>query len=841
LARLRDDDPVLGGRRDRDATPSSEFEQPLVAQLPERAQDGVPVHVELGRQVTGRRQALAGLRLPLGDRAPDLGGHLLVQVGRLCAIDIDTEHGASDNSFTVDVVTRPSPPRSEEDLDAEALEALIEEARRRARRRRRGYVAAALAAIAAGLLGFYAVDNDGDSDGGNRSSDRGEPRERGAGVTDGRWRIAPGLEGGTITALAVDPRHPDTVFAATLEAGVFGSANGGRTWQPLDLGPDVNRVDALAIAPGDPETIYAGTGRGVVKSTDGGASWRAAGLRGAPAINREPSSDEEVARFMEQSAHRAIEGYISTLVVDPRDPDVAYAGTWENGAFRTENGGRSWQHIGSSEGVSALALHRRVIYAGGEERGVVKSTDGGASWQPAGLRGTPVNALALDPKRPQTIYAGSLAGGIFKTTDGGATWRRTGRAGDTISGLSVDPHNPDVVYAATWTKGVYRTGDGGRTWRLLDAGASSSAVALDPRSPRTIYVGTGNNVDDGAGVAKSVDGGRSWRPMNVGLTAARVPALAVAPGGAVYAAVLGRGVFKRVDGSWRPTSAGLTSKIVQSVAADSRDPANVYVGTDVGIFKSTNGGTSWHAAFFTEPLWRMPAVHLAALAVDPQNPTTVYAIAMNDQMAVGGGFARVYDSLALKSTNGGRTWPMVARARTVKVKAPNETRLRALSVATQDVQHRSPLAIDPNNPEVLYVGGPGVTKSSDGGTTWRASGLGRKPVLGLAVDPSQTRTLYAGTDTGVFKSSNAGATWQPLHGALDGVRVETLAVDPKDHRTVFAGTDRGVHWSTDGGLRWHRFTRLPRRPFRALVVDRSTGVLYAGAFGGGVYELTLAR
>lgn len=738
-------------------------------------------------------------------------------------------------------VTGPPSAPPDADLDPQALEALIEEARRRARRRRRGYGAAALAAVAAGLLGFYAVDNNGD--GANRSSDRGEPREGRAGVTDGRWRVAPGLEGATITALAVDPEDPDTVFAATLEAGVFGSANGGRTWQLLDLGPDVNRVDALAIAPSDPETIYAGTGRGVVKSTDGGASWQPAGLRGAPAINREPSSDEEVARFMEQSAHRAIEGYISTLVVDPRDPDVAYAGTWANGAFKTENGGRSWQHIGSSQGVSALALHRRVIYAGGEERGVVKSTDGGASWQPAGLRGTPVSALALDPKRPQTVYAGSLAGGIFKTTDGGATWRRTGRAGESISALTLDPDNPDVVYAATWAEGVFRTGDGGRTWRALDAGASSSAVALNPRSPRTIYVGTGNNVGDGAGVAKSVDGGRSWRPMNVGLTGARVPALAVAPGGrgAVYAAVLGRGVFKRVDGGWRAASSGLTSKIVQSVAADSRDPANVYVGTDLGVFRSMNGGASWRAAFLTEPLWRMPAGHLSALAVDPQNATTVHAIAVNDQMAVGGGFARVYESLALKSTNGGRTWPMVARARSVKVRDEGVTRLRALSLAAEDVQHRSPLAIDPNNPDVLYVGGPGVTKSSDGGTTWRASGLGRKPVLALAVDPSPTQILYAGTDTGVFKSSNAGATWQRLNGALDGVRVETLAVDPEDHRTVYAGTDRGVLWSTDGGLRWHRFTRLPRRKFRALVVDRSTDVLYAGAYGGGVYELELAR
>lgn len=80
-----------------------------------------------------------------------------------------------------------------------------------------------------------------------------------------------------------------------------------------------------------------------------------------------------------------------------------------------------------------------------------------------------------------------------------------------------------------------------------------------------------------------------------------------------------------------------------------------------------------------------------------------------------------------------------------------------------------------------------------------------------------------------------------MHGALDGVRVESLAIDPKYQRTVYAGTDRGVFWSADGGDSWRRFTRLPLRPFAALAVDRAAGVLYAGAYGGGIYELNLVR
>jgi Tol biopolymer transport system component len=118
---------------------------------------------------------VAVARPALGDRPPDLCGHLFVKVGRLVAVDLDTEHGASNTSFswvTMSILTRPRPPRVDGPSDVEALEALIEEARRRARRRRRGYVASALVAAAAGLLGFYGFSHGGAATG---AQDPGEP------------------------------------------------------------------------------------------------------------------------------------------------------------------------------------------------------------------------------------------------------------------------------------------------------------------------------------------------------------------------------------------------------------------------------------------------------------------------------------------------------------------------------------------------------------------------------------------------------------------------------------------------------------------------------------------
>jgi photosystem II stability/assembly factor-like uncharacterized protein len=480
-----------------------------------------------------------------------------------------------------------------------------------------------------------------------------------------------------------------------------------------------------------------------------------------------------------------------------------------------------------------------IVYAGAAG-GVYRSRDGGATWQPAGLQGLDLRALAVDPKHPQTLYARTyeekepdiVGGRIFKTTDGGASWRRTKGVRDVIEAIAIDPDNTDVVYALAGSK-VVKTADGGRTWRSLGPGLTEGqALALDPRNPETIYLG------DYAGVAKSVDGGRSWRRMNAGLTTARVRTLAVAPGGRgpAYAAVRGRGVFKRVNGTWRPATTlptdWLTDTVVDTVAVDPRHAAKVYASTQGAVFRSANGGATWSES----PLPRLfsDGYGVSALAVDPKNSRTVYALAAWEA-TTGGGLRHSYESLVMKSIDGGRTWPTDAQVRAVDFPAaPAAPAEFAGDVST-------PLVIDPRDTRVLYAGGRGVSKSSDGGLTWRRSGLGRTPVLAIAVDPSEAGTLYAGTTAGVLKSANAGANWQSLHGALDGVRVEALAVDPTDHRTVYAGTENGVSWSADGGGSWHRFTHLPRRPFRAVAVDRSSGVLYAGAYGGGVYELKLAR
>src|SRR5919106_4537198 len=623
---------------------------------------------------------------------------------------------------TMSILTRARPPRADDPADAEALEALIEEARQRARRRRRGYAASALVAAAIGLLGFYGFNHGG---GAGRPQARAEQVPGEAAVLSqlvaGRWRPARGLEGAFISALVVDPMHPKTVFAATLEAGVFKSSDGSRSWRALSIAPTASRVDAVAIAATDPQTVYAGTGDGVFKSTDRGASWQAAnaGLFG-----------EETA---EERDHRLTEGYVYGLAVDESNPDIVYAATFGRGLFKTTNGGASWRNIGLTA-LGAVVLDPadpRTIYAGAtgayaggiwSRSGVFKSTDGGMSWHAAGLQGTNVDRLAIDPENPNIVYAGG-EDGLFKSTDGGASWAAAGLHGKTIEGLTLDAQDPETIYAGTYPHGIFKSTDRGRTWRTLKLGQGANALALNPQNPATLYAGTEG------GILKSIDGAASWRRLQVSI----------------------------------PKTADVTG-----------------------------------------------------LAVDPENARTMYA-----STVVWAGSTTAYDIGVLKSTDGGASW-------------------QAAGAGLGNPPNIFGLALDPLDPDTLYAGS---FKTTDGAVSWRSVGLpADASVYTLALDPKQQATLYAGTDEGIFKSTKAAGSWHAVNDGLTADIVSALAIDPHHRQTVYAGTDTGLFRSTDGGRSWPSFSRgLPSLGIQALAVDPAGRTVYAGAYGGGIYELTLAK
>jgi photosystem II stability/assembly factor-like uncharacterized protein len=690
----------------------------------------------------------------------------------------------------------PGPPRHDEPPDIEALEALIEEARRRARRRRRLYGACVLVIAATGLIAYFGFDN-----GGATSSAVGrEEAPVAASISLRLVKPAVGIEGGSIHALAVDSN--ENVFAGALNAGVFKSANGGRSWRPVSIAPNTTRIDALAVAPGGSRTVYAGTGRGVFKSTDGGATWQAAN-RG---LFRDPRAG---------LAHRLIEGYVYSLVVHPRDAETVYAGTWQRGLLKTTNGGTTWQRLAPRK-VGAIALDPsdpETIYVGlvgpGRGSGVSMSTDGGRTWHPVGLRGTDVSALAVDPQHA-ILYAGTPKG-LLKTSDGGDTWRAGGLE-SYVSEIKLDPKRSATVYAAT-SSGVHKSADGGRTWSVLDAGPEGrdgvGALTFDPQDSATLYAGTG------AGVLKSTDSGRSWKVSSAGMNGVGVDELAAPVPGSAYALVNSQGVFKRTGGVWRPVNEGLTTLVASALAVSPQTPATLYLATYGGMFKSTDGAESWRR-IQTPPIPKMAFV--SALAVDPDNPENVYAGTTDYGDHIVGRRPAVF-----KSSDGGATWQPAGRS---LPSGPDFVWM---------------LAVDPLDPRKVYAGTPlGLFRWRDGGATWD-SPLQRRQVESLAFDPSKPATMYVG-GSGVLKSTDGGATWRDLDGGFATSSVNAVAVNPHAPRVVYAGGANGLFVTVDGGETWRRYQGdLGRRNIQALAFDPTGSVLYVGGSPGGVVEVRLSR
>lgn len=312
-----------------------------------------------------------------------------------------------------------------------------------------------------------------------------------------------------------------------------------------------------------------------------------------------------------------------------------------------------------AEGVTSLAVNPSnpdVLYAG-TTAGVYKSTDGGESWflSSQGMPESLVQALAIAPSDPDTLYASigvlPTVAGVFRSTDGGETWTPASRGlpdpppfcgcGSLlpISALAVDPANAQVVYAGT-SEGVYKTRDGGRRWFPSSQGMGGAAVislAIDPTFPTRIYAATGGTLFG------STNRGASWTAL--GGSELRIQEVVVHPRSprTLYAATL-RGVVKSTDRGlhWRPVGQLPRVRIfalLLDAGVAGRDV--LYVGTEIGVFKSGDGGATWSRVTLG-----MGRTSISALAIRPDDPDVLWA----------GGAAAGPDTGLYKTENAARRW-----------------------------------------------------------------------------------------------------------------------------------------------------------------------------------------
>ncbi|MFZ5788258.1 MAG: WD40/YVTN/BNR-like repeat-containing protein [Acidobacteriota bacterium] len=415
------------------------------------------------------------------------------------------------------------------------------------------------------------------------------------------------------------------------------------------------------------------------------------------------------------------------------------------------------------------------------------------------------------------FVAGMALSGLLLAAHGearGDRWEPIGPDGGRVAALAIAPDGDRPVFAGTIGAGVFRSLDGGRTWSSASvglAGWEATEMAVDPHDPRRILCGTRD-----AGLFRSEDGGDSWHAVGEGIEfqpvlSRSVTALAADPSvaGRFYAGV-NRGVYKSTDGgsTWRrlPLFEGVTT--VEAIAVNPGESREIVIAVEqLGVLRSTDGGARWERLD-----WRQGG-NVAVLEFSPTLPGAIYAGTWGEGL--------------FRSTDHGVSW----------------TSLRGdiydLAVAAIEVTSS-------DGRDILTVGTrQGVFRSADDGAHWQRLGAATlsASVHALALDPADPRRVLAGTwDDGAYASADGGANWERSTAGMFNSWVQLAFTDPLGRGTVFAGTREGL-WRRDAGTAaWsvdrtmEGLTSVAAAPTGEVYVGGVRGVLYRSRDGGRTWE-----
>ena len=435
----------------------------------------------------------------------------------------------------------------------------------------------------------------------------------------------------------------------------------------------------------------------------------------------------------------------------------------------------------------------------------------------------------LGAQTPSGLSGDALKGLAFRSIGPDIT---TGR----ISDIDIDPKNPNVWYVASASGGLFKTENRGNTFTpIFDEGGSFSlgAVKVDPKDSNVVWLATGENnnqrsVAFGDGVYKSLDAGKTWKRMGLEHSE-HIQNIVIDPrnSNVVYVTAIGplwtsggdRGLYKTTNGgaTWKAVLTVSPDTGATDMVMDPKKPDTIYVamlqrrrqvgqliggGPESGIYKSTDGG-----AKFTRLSKGLPSVEMGrvGLGINPRNPSTVYALVTAQRGQ--GGFFRTDDA--------GASWTRIGRS--VSDGRGGFGGANPNAPAPAPPAACGPLGSAPAAPAEPEVPAPGRGRGASD-DCFRGGDPGYYNEI--FVDPENPETIYS-TWTNVSRSEDGGRTWKTVPLASVHVDHHEVVWDPSDHRHMLIGNDGGVYETYDGMKTWRQFTNLPLSQFYRISTDNA--------------------
>jgi len=693
--------------------------------------------------------------------------------------------------------------------------------------------------------------------------------------------IGPAMTSGRIADIAIHPENENIWYVAVGSGGVWKTTNSGTTWKSLFDKEKVYSMGCVTIDSNNPHTIWVGTGEnvggrhagfgdGVYVSHNDGKTWKNMGLNNSE--------------------------HLSKIIVHPNDSNTLWVASqgplWskggERGVYKTTDGGITWKRtLGDAEWVGATDMlidpnNPDVLYAatwqrhrtvagylgGGPGSGLHKSTDGGETWRVL-KNGIPKSnlgktGLAMSPFNSEVIYAAleldRTNGGFYMTTNGGESWVKQS---DAVSGgtgphyyqeIIASPHQEGTIYFMNNSALVSK--DHGKTFTNMSRSnqhSDSHALVFKKSDPNYLLIGT-----DG-GLYESFDDTKSWKYVrNLPITQYfKIAVDDALPFYNVYGGTQDNG------------SHGGPSRTISSDGIASADWWKT-LGAD-GAQTATEPGNPdiTYGEFQQGALWRIDSKTRESVFIQPQaregdpyerfNWDAPILVSSHNPKRLYFASQRVW-----KSENRGDAWEPISGDLTLNQErmtfpyyGTSQSWDNAWDVgAMSNYNTITSLAESPKQEGLLYAGtDDGLIQVSDnGGNSWRKftlntiKGVPSTPFVNdVRADLFDANTVYAALDNHkygdykpyIIKSTDKGKTWSLINGNLPNtLLIWRLVQDHVKKDLLFAATEFGVYVTLNGGSTWTKLeSGMPTIPIRDITIQRRENDLVAGSFGRGIFIL----